>query len=600
MRHLLNINHLALYALYIPTLLCAVLPFEPIQKFISSEQQAVKKFRDLQIGELNFIHTTDTHGWLGSHLNEENYDATWGDLISFVDKLRQNVIKENDLLLIDTGDKHDGNGLSDATIPNGLNSTQIFNEMNYDLLTLGNHELYVEDNTVLEFYETASNPKFKGKYVSSNVEFIKEDGSKVPFGSKYRYFTTKNKDLRILAFSFLFNFERANQRATVTPVANALKQEWFKEVTKTYSRDDVDVIIVFGHLPVSDPENREINHLHSKLRHNYPNTFIHYFGGHTHIRDFVSLDNKAYGIQSGRFCETVGFSSVDDVKKESPVVSRRYIDFNLDSFMHHAKVKNIDDFDTELGLTVNEHIKELREDLNLTTVFGYVPSTYYMYNKPLSSPHNIYNLLTTKVLPRLVSDRPDVIAESGGRIIMINSGSIRFDLHEGPFTTDTKYTISPFSNTWNYIKLPLELAMQIESYLNGMGPILTLNVPGENRRHCPFVNDKSLPKGYTTSDDLGCEGDDTLHRSEHEYRIPNVVQSIDIINEDAKTIDFVYYSFIQPYVLEALNDLNEDQNIVDHEFSEQDCKIYGGASTKDLLREYIISLGNKSGNSINI
>jgi 2',3'-cyclic-nucleotide 2'-phosphodiesterase (5'-nucleotidase family) len=35
-------------------------------------------------GQLNFIHTTDTYGWLEGHLKEHNYSADWGDPASFV------------------------------------------------------------------------------------------------------------------------------------------------------------------------------------------------------------------------------------------------------------------------------------------------------------------------------------------------------------------------------------------------------------------------------------------------------------------------------------------------------------------------------------
>lgn len=592
MIELLSVVVLAVYTLpfFLSCTLGAVLPFTPQQSVLSTVERETDKLRDLDIGQLNFLHTTDTHGWLGSHLNQDNYNAKWGDLISFIDKFKRNVVRDNDLLIIDTGDKHDGNGFSDATQPNGLNSTQIFNELDYDLLTLGNHELYVEDNTVLEYYETVMNPKFSNKYVSSNVEFIKEDGSVVPFGSKYRYFKTEKHGLRVLALSFLFDFKRYNKRAQVTPVSKEIKKPWFNEVTGNYSREEVDILLVFGHMPISDPENREINHLHAKLRHIYPNTVIQYFGAHTHIRDFVELDNKASALQSGRFCETVGFASIDDITKESPVVSRKYIDFNLDSFLHHSKSRNTKEFDTEKGVEVNQRLDRLREYLNLTTKYGDVPSTYYMYNKPLSSPHNIYHLLTEKVLPRLAPENSDANESLTSRIIMINTGAIRYDLYKGPFTADTEYTISPFSNSWNYIQLPARLAIQVESYLNGLGPILTLNAVGKEHRQCPFVDDKTLSKGYTTSDDLGCEGDDTAHRSERQYRIPNVVQSVDIVDEDEDKVDFVYVSFIQPFVLQALNDLNEDQNIVNHSFNESDCRIYGVTSIKDLLRGYIISL----------
>lgn len=61
-----------------------------------------------------------------------------------------------DLLLVDTGmivsnhlhlltkltssgegDLHDGNGLSDAALPNGVLSNPIFDEIEYDILTIG-------------------------------------------------------------------------------------------------------------------------------------------------------------------------------------------------------------------------------------------------------------------------------------------------------------------------------------------------------------------------------------------------------------------------------------------------------------------------------
>lgn len=44
-----------------------------------------------------------------------------------------------------TGDLHDGAGLSDATTPDGAISIKIFDDVDYDLLTIGNHELYLAD-----------------------------------------------------------------------------------------------------------------------------------------------------------------------------------------------------------------------------------------------------------------------------------------------------------------------------------------------------------------------------------------------------------------------------------------------------------------------
>lgn len=58
----------------------------------------------LEWGQINFLHTTDTHGWLEGHLKEQNYGADWGDYLSFTKHMKQKARKLGvDLLLVDTG-----------------------------------------------------------------------------------------------------------------------------------------------------------------------------------------------------------------------------------------------------------------------------------------------------------------------------------------------------------------------------------------------------------------------------------------------------------------------------------------------------------------
>jgi 2',3'-cyclic-nucleotide 2'-phosphodiesterase (5'-nucleotidase family) len=87
-------------------------------------------------------------------------------------------------------DLHDGAGISDATVPNGNVSNAIWDNVDYDLLTIGNHELYVTEIA----YETFSNfSKVYGeRYLTSNVQ-IKDPvtGDFEYIGNKYRYFTTE-------------------------------------------------------------------------------------------------------------------------------------------------------------------------------------------------------------------------------------------------------------------------------------------------------------------------------------------------------------------------------------------------------------------------
>lgn len=55
-------------------------------------------------GQLNVLHTTDTHGWLEGHIKEQNYGADWGDYVSFTRQMKDKAkVLGVDLLLVDTG-----------------------------------------------------------------------------------------------------------------------------------------------------------------------------------------------------------------------------------------------------------------------------------------------------------------------------------------------------------------------------------------------------------------------------------------------------------------------------------------------------------------
>ena len=559
--------------------------------------------RGVELGELNFIHTTDTHGWYGSHNSQQDYDADWGDFISFIERFKDNRVHKNklikrDLILVDTGDKHDGNGLTDATSPNGLEANNIFNAVDYDLLTIGNHELYSGERAVFEYYSTAMSYKFKENYVSSNVNFINEQGCEVPFGNKYRYFTTKYTKNRILALSFIFNFKMPNPRAKITPLREEIQKEWFKKLMEKYPPNKVDILLIFGHMAATDPVEHEINTLHSFLRKYYPDTIIQYFGGHSHIRDFVKLDDKATCLQSGRFSETVGFLSIDNIRSrhEKPSFFRRYIDFNKRSFKFHADTDNLS---TKIGKYVTTKINLLRTILDLDYQFGTVPHTYYMMARPMDSEENIYHLFKSEILLALNSSVTD---SSISRMVMINTGAIRYDLYEGPFTKDSEFIVLPFENSWNYITLPLKIASRIENFLNQLPYILKTVPPPEiaynndglfrsQSPNCPVIKNPEYTEGYTTVDDFGCDGDDTPHNTQTLYDVPNVIQSSELISDDPESlIHFVFFSFLTDDILEAANSIGSDL-IPDFEYyTPSDIYNYGGQSAKQLLRDYIISI----------
>lgn len=538
--------------------------------------------RNLTWNDINFVHTTDTHGWYSGHINQPLYHANWGDFISFTTHLRRIAHSQNqDLLLIDSGDRHDGNGLSDITSPNGLKSTPIFIKQDYDLLTIGNHELYLWENSKQE-YDTVVN-HFQDKYVCSNVDIRLDNGLFVPLGLKYKYFTTPIRGIRVLAFGFLFDFKRFNSGTRVTPMAETIHEPWFQEALK----HEVDLIIIVGHTPISHNWG-EFYQVHQYLRQFFPDTIIQYFGGHSHIRDFTVFDSLSTGLQSGRYCETVGWTSVnlDKADLNLPVrqrFSRSYIDFNTDSFKHHTNLDK--EFDTAKGKLVSKLIRETRKELKLDTFIGYVKTNYYVDYVPIDHPKSIFNLLALKILKTLPKSKHEE------RITIINTGSIRYDLYKGPYTIDSKFIVSPFENIWVNITVPKSVATKVAAKLNDADYIsasrlkpphqydLQVQDLSTSPHQAHFEMQEKLPKGYVTHDDFGADGDDTLHRAVVNFPVPNVIQSVEINDEVDSPVNLVFYSFITPNIIWALKELNFSTEQVPTPYSD----IYLGT----LLNEFV-------------
>lgn len=548
--------------------------------------------RDITWGDLNFLHTTDTHGWLSGHFNQKIYNANWGDFVSFSIKMKQRAHESGaDLLLIDTGDKHDGNGLTDATTPNGVKALPIFTKQDYDLITIGNHELYLWENSKLEYEQVYEH--YKEKYVVTNVE-INVNGTFVNLGEKYRYFETPINKYRILSFGMLFNFNRNNENTRVTPIENIITQDWFLEILDNHPEEQVDYLVIIGHIPITHSWN-ELNILHKFLRHRYKNTVIQYFGGHSHIRDFVIYDDNLTSLESGRFCETIGWLSIDSSKEGLSRFSRSYLDFNLESFKHHLKTEAIE---TKHGNEIKDLIIKTREELNLNEYIGHVSNNYFMDYVPLGHPKSLFKLLTDKVLTSLKFN-----GESE-RVIIINTGSIRYDLYKGNYTLDTKYIVSPFENNWVKVKVPKSVAIKVSHILNKSKYIsllpanqfssLTRNKPNllsnldvvepmaQKQQLLHIDSENKLSKGYVTYDDFGNDGDDTIHKPVINYPITNVVESIQFKDQEQRDVDLVFYDFLTSNILDALKYLTKK------DYSSQ-VQHYSDMYLNELLSEFIKS-----------
>lgn len=569
--------------------------------------------RPLPWGQLNFLQTTDTHGWHAGHLQEPQYSADWGDYISFADRMREKADGIGaDVLLVDTGDRIEGNGLYDASDPKGKYTYDIFKEQDIDVICIGNHELYQIDSAKNEYTQTV--PNFKGKYLASNLDYINpKTGEQVPMAQRFRKFTTKNQGIRVLAFGFLFDFTGNANNTVVQPVEKTIEEKWFQDAI----REDVDLFLVIGHVMLHGPEYKA---LFKAIRSQKWDTPIQFFGGHSHIRDFAKYDSKAYGFQAGRYMETIGWMSIDGIKgkgknhlKEmeslaSMSFERRYIDNNLFGFHYHTGL-NDSTFPTEHGQNVSKSIHEARKALKLDHSYGCAPKDLWLNRAPYPSNDSLLTWLETEVLPDIVvnKERKDI-----PRLAIANSGAMRFDVFKGPFTRDTTYIISPFISKFLYIKdVPYKSAKALLPLLNNGGPMLESaelqasqlappeqmsntsdfiipNIPVQDSplahgAQSPLISsDPELVPGYTTKDDAGDDGDDTLHAPISFYNVPNCIQTTLAFPEkgDPETIDLVFVDYIQPWILAGLQFLGQTYNA-------SDVRVYTDETLTDMMADWI-------------
>jgi hypothetical protein len=441
-----------------------------------------------------------------------------------------------------------------------------------------------------------------------------------------RPFCSHSLGLRIMSFGVLFDFTGNSNVSKVIPAKTLVQEKWFLDAINY--KKPIDLFVVIGHNPVrTNVTSSTFGTLFSTIRNLRPDVPIQTFGGHTHIRDFVVYDNKATGIESGRYCETLGWVAVSGIKsstckaphkpkgvpnptkKATPTkpaqatgtvsaivlptskssstlrYARRYLDWNRVTFNYHAKGSQpYTAYDTSDGIETTKEITTARAKLNLTELYGCSPETYCQYCKPFLADGNLFGLLQTALSTVVVNEtRKDT-----PRLIIINTGSVRFDLAKGPFTYDDSFIVSPFEDAFQFLAdVPYAQAKKVIDILNagafqkkrelsssdfGFSPILAdrdtcLDPPlthsyegatkrsyaGGRLRH--RSNTAPVP-GYTTTDDFGTDGDDTVHSKIPNYPQPNDLQanaSFPIDGSDPATVDLVFLDFIASYVVNALN-----------------------------------------------
>jgi hypothetical protein len=280
---------------------------------------------------------------------------------------------------------------------------------------------------------------------------------------------------------------------------------------------------------------------------------------------------------------TSGVQQPNPTTTSSLRYARRYLDWNRLTFAYHAKgSQDASTFGTPKGAKISSEITAARTKLNLTSFIGCAPQTWCQSCKPFLSEGNIFSLLQTALSTVVVNQtRKDV-----PRLIIINTGSIRFDLPQGPFTHDDSYIVSPFDDAFQYIRdVPYAQAAKILPILNAGPyqkkrdlrtadfafpslaadadscidpPLAHFHTPTTRRstQAARLIRRQAPSPGYTTVDDFGADGDDTVHAPIPLYEQPNDLQANASFPADGSmpaTVDLVFLDFIAGTIVKALN-----------------------------------------------
>lgn len=285
------------------------------------------------------------------------------------------------------------------------------------------------------------------------------------------------------------------------------------------------------------------------------------------------------------------------------IYSRRYLDWNRLTFAYHATSSQDKTFDYHSGLRVTQEIADARKKLNLTSLYGCAPATYCASCKPFGAEGNIFSLVPIALGAEVVNASRSTIP----RYVIVNTGSIRFDLVKGPFTYDDSFIVSPFDDAFQYVpSVPYNIAKNVLNSLNGaalqdkrdnhfgymqvpesdgcLDPTLSL-ISGSSHSHDlkprGIVRRQTVTNtpGYTTTDDFGTDGDDTVHSKIPYYAQPNYVQGNASFPTDGTTpatVDVVFLDYFASTVVSILNKLggkyttSDVAYYVDKNFTTQD------------------------------
>jgi 2',3'-cyclic-nucleotide 2'-phosphodiesterase (5'-nucleotidase family) len=429
--------------------------------------------------DINILVDTDAHSWIGGHgehYPEERWNVDYGDILSFYQQLvvlKEQKQKQSLLRRHDHNSSYDLFGTGLSTIPPRY-LTPLLQEMPWDAINVGNHELYFDD-TVQHLMQSGFIQHWNRTYLSSNTVL---SATQQPLGNRFTFLRGRqgnNTTVTLLTFGFLYNFQDHCASTNVERVEQVVQQQWFRHVLR-HPPEPYHAILVLAHMDCVHPLVFVILHaIRTYVRSDLPVLFI---TGHSHRRAFARLDNHAVSFEAGRYLDTLGWISFSpspaQLQQQGQSQSHfantttkfeyRFLDASLQTFRDAIGIDG--DFSTPAGRALTRKIHDAQEELGLHHIVGCSSHTYLLEEGFESSDQHhhrlsLWGLYTNEVIPKQLLQKVDEHyfrnnpTRNLSHVFVQGTGALRYSLLSGKVTRDDVIAVCPFNDSLYIFDYPL-------------------------------------------------------------------------------------------------------------------------------------------------
>lgn len=428
---------------------------------------------------LPIVETTDVHGFLAdvSSGNKDTYQYRMSYISDKVNDLREN----GEVLLLDGGDIYQGNPVSNLL--EGQSMIAAYDAMEYDAVTLGNHEFdwgvtnLIDPDATMGKYNLSNkvgtiSGDSKIPVVCANIYDAKTD-KRVNFTKDYVIVEKETtsidgnkKDAKVAIFGYVDDYSSDIMAEKIAPYKikedDLTKLE--QEAEKLEQSGEADASILLVHAGASSIANQLTD----------GTAFDMVLGGHTHSSSSGVTSKGVPYLQTNNQAQAYGYAElcIDPDTSEVTVERSKVNNITGDKTKLYNTEANADDLDANIIKISDTAIEEVAPVMNVE--LGKIKTSI----TKTAIDGNKFSSIAGTWVTELMN------ASTDADVSFTNNGGIRTEIKledgktERMLTAGDVYTIAPFCNTLPTFNISYEKLVEIIEYALTDGSSLGLRMGG--------------------------------------------------------------------------------------------------------------------------